>query len=97
MLGVACFVGRGASRLAVSLTGGMGGLAHCGRCHHLVLSRCPPCPPAAHPARPATYESASALANAAMEAAGALRRDVMKRIRAIYGVRELMVGFGGVW
>ncbi|GBF93826.1 pre translocase subunit [Raphidocelis subcapitata] len=38
---------------------------------------------------PPTYEAVSVLANAALEAAGALRRDVMKRIRSLYGTARI--------
>jgi hypothetical protein len=38
---------------------------------------------------PPTYEAVSVLANAALEAAGALRRDVLKRVRAVYGMVRL--------
>jgi hypothetical protein len=40
---------------------------------------------------PLTYEAVNVLASAAMEVAGGLRREVMKRIREIYGQTPIEV------
>jgi len=48
--------------------------------------------PNTQPPSPHTYEAVSVLASAALEAAGGLRRDVLKRIRGIYGGVKLEVG-----
>ncbi len=56
----------------------------------------PPHPPCTHPLpSPLTYEAVSVLANTALEAAGALRRDVVKTIRGIYGTARIEVRRAG--